>query len=91
MGVQPERGRLLYVRSEKSVGRGVTPLTVANQQIRTSYLAPGFSPSRSIQVSVPLGWLSVGKVAFRCVLTVGWSGDSEMRYRLSMLASVGIF
>lgn len=41
-------------------------LTVAAQQIRTSYLRPSSSPSSKSHVSLPRGSVGVGKVAGTC-------------------------
>jgi hypothetical protein len=48
----------------------MTSLTVASQQIRTSYRALGVRPSSKNQLSTPLGESVAGKEAFSLVLTV---------------------
>jgi hypothetical protein len=57
----------------------MTDLTVASQQIRTSYRAPGVRPSSSIHVSMPFGSSDVGNEALSRVLAVEWSGDNGIR------------
>ena len=65
--------------------------TVASQQIRTSYRAPGVRPSSRIHVSTPLGASPVGNDALILVLAVVKSGDIGIRHRSSRFGcSVGI-
>jgi hypothetical protein len=69
----------LLVDVRYGLHNGTADLTVASQQIRTSYRAPGIRLSSRIHVSIPLGVLVVGNEALSRVLVVEWSGDRGIR------------
>lgn len=58
-------------------------LTVANQQIRTSYRCPAFRFSRKNHESTPSGVSVLGNEALSRVRTTWFSGESRSRPRSS--------
>ena len=65
-------------------------LTVASQQMRTSYRRLGLIPSSKNQDSVPLVDVLPGKLALIKVRTLGNVSERGMSSRLSILASTGL-
>lgn len=53
-------------------------LTVATQQIRTSYLRPSSSPSSKRHVSLPRGSVGVGKDAGTFLRRLSWDSGAEI-------------